>query len=110
MSRGSIGLDERLNAFVVKSHPPEHPVLRKLREQTGTMPMATMQIAPEQGAFLAFLARLIGARYALEIGTFTGYSALAVALTLPAEGRLVALDLSKEWTDIARAHWQEAGV
>ena len=110
MSRGSIGLDERLNAYVVKSHRPEHPVLAKLRKLTADMPMAGMQIAPEQGAFLAFLVRLIGARNTLEIGTFTGYSALAVALALPAEGRLVALDLNEEWTSVARAHWREAGV
>jgi len=110
MSRGSIGLDERLNAYVVASHAPEHPVLAKLRAFTGAMPMASMQIAPEQGAFLAFLARLIGARRTLEVGTFTGYSALAVALSLPADGRLVALDVSEEWTTVARAHWREAGV
>ncbi len=110
MSRGSIGLDERLNAYIVASHAPEHPVLAKLRSFTGVMPMASMQIAPEQGAFLAFLARLIGARNTLEIGTFTGYSALAVALALPADGRLVALDVNEEWTTVARAHWREAGV
>ena len=69
-----------------------------------------MQIAPEQGHFLAFLVRLIGARNVLEIGTFTGYSALAVALTLPPEGRLVACDVSEEWTSIGRKHWLEAGV
>jgi predicted O-methyltransferase YrrM len=110
MSRGSIGLDERLNAYVVGSHAPEHPVLAKLRTFTAAMPMASMQIAPEQGAFLAFLARLIGARRTLEVGTFTGYSALAVALALPADGRLVALDISEEWTTVASAHWREAGV
>ena len=110
MSRGSIGLDERLNAYIVASHAPEHPVLAKLRSLTGAMPMASMQIAPEQGAFLAFLARLIGARRTLEVGTFTGYSALAVALALPADGRVVALDVSEEWTTVARAHWREAGV
>ena len=69
-----------------------------------------MQIAPEQGEFLAFLVRLIGARNALEIGTFTGYSALAVALALPKDGRLVACDVSEEWTKIGRKHWAEAGV
>ena len=110
MSRGSIGLDERLNAYVVESHAPEHPVLAGLRTFTAAMPMASMQIAPEQGAFLAFLARLIGARRTLEVGTFTGYSALAVALALPADGRVVALDMSEEWTTVARAPWREAGV
>lgn len=110
MSRGSIGLDDRLNAYVVRNHAPEHPVLAKLRELTGRMPMATMQIAPEQGAFLAFLVRLIGATRTIEIGTFTGYSALAVALALPKDGQVVACDVSEEWTAIGRKHWQEAGV
>ena len=110
MSRGSIGLDDRLNDYIVKSHAPEHPVLAKLRISTGTMPMAGMQIAPEQGQFLAFLTRLIGAKNALEVGTFTGYSALAVALALPADGRLIACDVSEQWTKVAREHWAEAGL
>ena len=83
MSRGSIGLDDRLNEYVVKSHPPEHPVLAELRALTGRMANGQMQIAPEQGHFLAFLIHLIGATNTLEVGTFTGYSALAVALALP---------------------------
>lgn len=110
MARGSIGLSPALNEYVVKAHAPEHPVLRKLRRKTAKMPMAQMQIAPEQGAFLAFLVRLIGARLTLEIGTFTGYSALAVALALPMDGRVIALDVSEEWTSVAKAHWAEAGV
>jgi O-methyltransferase len=110
MSRTSIGLDDCLQDYIVQSHAPEHPVLAKLRLVTGKMPMAEMQIAPEQGQFLAFLTRLIGARNALEIGTFTGYSALAVALALPADGRLIACDVSEEWTQIARQHWAEAGI
>jgi len=110
MSRGSIGLDDRLNAYIVKNHAPEHPVLAKLRVLTGKMPNASMQIAPEQGHFLAFLVGLIGATATLEIGTFTGYSALAVALALPRDGRVVACDVNEEWTAVARAHWREAGV
>jgi predicted O-methyltransferase YrrM len=110
MSRGSIGLTPALNDYVVKVQPPEHPVLKKLRQKTAKMPMAGMQIAAEQGHFLAFLVRLIGARTTLEIGTFTGYSALAVALALPKDGKVVALDVSAEWTAIARKHWEEAGV
>jgi predicted O-methyltransferase YrrM len=110
MSRGSIGLDKALNDYIVKAHAPEHPVLTKLRARTAKLPMAGMQIAAEQGHFLAFLVRLIGARLTLEIGTFTGYSALAVALALPKDGTVVALDVSEEWTAIARTHWQEAGV
>jgi len=89
----------------------EHPALARCRADTQAMGgIAVMQIAPEQGAFLAMLARLIGARRCLEVGTFTGYSALAVALTLPPEGGLVALDVSKDFTDRARGYWREAGV
>ena len=110
MSRGSIGLSPEVNDYIVKAHAPEHPVLRKLRQKTGRMPAGGMQIAPEQGHFLAFLIRLTGARQTLEIGTFTGYSTLAVALALPDNGKVIACDVSEEWTAIARAHWQEAGV
>jgi caffeoyl-CoA O-methyltransferase len=80
------------------------------RQETQKLPMAMMQIAPEQGAFLALLAKLTNAKQYVEIGTFTGYSALSVALAMPADGRVVALDVSKEFTDRARGYWQEAGV
>ena len=110
MSRETLGLDQRLNDYVVKCGEPEHPVAAKLRALTGRMPMASLQIAPEQGQFLALLAKLVGARNALEVGTFCGYSALWVALALPADGKLVACDISEEWTGIGRRHWQEAGV
>jgi predicted O-methyltransferase YrrM len=110
MSRGSIGLDDRLNEYVVKSHPPEHPVLAELRALTGRMANGQMQIAPEQGHFLAFLIHLIGAKNTLEVGTFTGYSALAVALALPPKGRVIACDVSEEWTSIGRKYWEKAGV
>jgi predicted O-methyltransferase YrrM len=110
MSRGSIGLDDRLNDYVVKSHPPEHPVLAELRALTGRMANGQMQIAPEEGHFLAFLIHLIGARDTLEVGTFTGYSALAVALALPPKGRVTACDVSEEWTSIGRKFWEKAGV
>jgi predicted O-methyltransferase YrrM len=110
MSRTSIGLDERLNAYVVQCGDAEHPVAAKLRQRTATMANSSMQIAPEQGQYLAFLAKLVGARTALEVGTFTGYSALWVALALPEDGRLVACDVSAEWTSIGRAYWEEAGV
>jgi caffeoyl-CoA O-methyltransferase len=88
----------------------ETPAQIHCREETQKMPMAMMQIAPEQGAFLALLARLTNARNYVEIGTFTGYSALSVALAMPADGKVVALDVSKEFTDRARGYWQEAGV
>ena len=110
MSRETIGLDERLNSYVVECGDTEHPVAARLRALTAEMPNGSMQIAPEQGQFLAFLAKLIGARTALEIGTFCGYSALWTALALPADGTLVACDVSDEWTAIGRRHWREAGV
>lgn len=101
---------EALIDYVGRVGAREHPALRRCREETALLPNANMQIAPEQGAFLALLARIIGARKTLEIGTFTGYSALSVALALPAEGRVVALDISREYTDRARRYWKEAGV
>ena len=88
----------------------ERPALRRCREETARMPNANMQIAPEEGAFLALLARLVGARQTLEIGSFTGYSALSVALALPEDGRVVALDISREYTDRARGYWKEADM
>src|SRR5918992_26488 len=88
----------------------EPEILARLREETAGMPMAQMQIAPEEGAFLALLAELIGARSYLEIGTFTGYSSLAVALAMPDDARLVCCHISREGTDLARRYWMEAGV
>jgi predicted O-methyltransferase YrrM len=110
MSNRSIGLSEELHAYLLGTLPPEHDVLRRLRERTAQMPEHSMQIAPEQGAFMAWLARLIGARRYLEIGTFTGYSSTAVLLALPADGRAVCCDVSREWTDVAREAWTNAGV
>jgi len=91
-------------------HTRESDVARRLRDETAKLPEAGMQIGPDQAAFLALLVRGIGARRCIEVGTFTGYSALAVACVLPPHGRLVCCDISKQWTDIARRSWQEAGV
>jgi predicted O-methyltransferase YrrM len=110
MSRSSIGLDQRLNDYVVKSGQPEHPAQLELRKLTGKMPEGSMQISADQGQFLAFMARLIGARMTLEVGTFTGYSALTVALALPKGGKVIACDVSEEWTSIGRKYWKAAGV
>jgi caffeoyl-CoA O-methyltransferase len=89
----------------------EPELLRRLRGETARMTQfANMQIAPEQGQFMGLLAQLIGARRALEIGTFTGYSALSVILAMPRDGHLICCDISKEFTDIARRYWAEAGV
>lgn len=88
----------------------EADILRQLREETAQHPLARMQIAPEQGQLIAFLIQLLGARRTLEIGVFTGYSSLAVALALPPEGRIVACDVSDEYTEIARRFWRAADV
>ncbi len=86
----------------------EHPVLTALREATSTMELANMQVAPEQAQFMQMLLRLIGAKKVLELGTFTGYSALAMSLALPEDGTLITCDLSKEWTSKAHSFWKEA--
>ncbi|GAP66746.1 O-methyltransferase [Mizugakiibacter sediminis] len=108
MSR-RLPLTDALEQYV-RQHTRESDVQRRLREETAKLPQAGMQIGPDQAACFAVLVRATGARRALEIGTFTGYSALAVAQALPADGRLVCCDISREWTDIARRYWQEAGV
>ena len=101
---------EALIDYVGRIGAREHPALRRCREETAGLPNANMQIAPEQGAFLALLAKIVGARQTLEIGTFTGYSALSVALALPEGGRVVAFDISREYTDRARRYWKEADM
>jgi len=110
MSTRTIELDDRLYDYLVDVSVREHEAQRRLRERTADMEDAMMQIAPEQGQFMALLVRLIGARRTLEIGTFTGYSALSVALALPPDGRIVACDVSTDYTDIAGPFWREAGV
>ena len=103
-------INEQQHAYMLACQTPEHGELRRLREVTATMPKARLQIAPEQGHLLAFLVRLIGARRLLELGTFTGYSALAMALALPADGYLLTCDINDEWAAVGRAHWESAGV
>lgn len=110
MSNRSIGLSEELHAYLVQVGVREPEVLRRLRAETEGHPRGSMQIAPEEGALLALLVRLIGARRVLEIGTFTGYSSTAMALALPADGRVVCCDVSREFTDRARQVWTDAGV
>ena len=105
-----IAIDERLAAYIASVAPPEAPALARLRAETRPIRGAGMQIGAGQGQLMQLLVRLIGARRCLEVGTFTGYSALAVALALPADGRIVCCDVSEEWTAIARRHWREAGV
>lgn len=110
MTRVSYGLDDTIRDYLVANQPPEHPLLAELREITATMTRSRMQISPEQGHFLAFLVRLTGARRVLEVGTYTGYSSLCMALAMPRDGRIVACDKSEEWTDVARRFWDKAEV
>ena len=110
MANKTIGLSDELAAYVVEVGVREPEVLTRLREETAAIPQHGMQIAPEQGAFLALLVELTGARRCIEVGTFTGYSSTAVALALPDDGHLVCCDVSEEWTALARSCWDEAGV
>jgi caffeoyl-CoA O-methyltransferase len=110
VSNRTIGLDDDVYRYLLDVSLRETPVMAKLRRRTAEHPMAVMQIAPEQGQFMALLVKLIGARRCLEIGVFTGYSGLAVAAALPADGRIVACDVSEEFTAIAREYWALAGL
>jgi predicted O-methyltransferase YrrM len=110
MSRRTLNLDDALYQYVLGHSLREHPAQTALREATNTHPQGGMQISPEQGQFMALLVRLLGARHAIEVGVFTGYSALAVALALPEDGRLLACDISDEYTRIGRPYWEAAGV
>ena len=107
----SLGLSPELHAYLVDHGPPADPVLDSLARETQALgPISIMQVAPEQGALLTMLVRLSGARRVVEIGTFTGYSALCLARGLPHDGTLLCCDTSEEWTAIARRHWEKAGV
>jgi predicted O-methyltransferase YrrM len=110
MSNRTIDLTDSLYDYLLSVSLRETDLQRRLREETAALPMARMQISPEQGQFMAMLVRLTGARRVLEVGVFTGYSSLAVALALPKDGRIVACDVSEEWTAVARRYWAEAGV
>jgi caffeoyl-CoA O-methyltransferase len=110
VSNRTIRLDERTYEYLLAHSLREDPALAKLRAETASHPKVNMQIAPEQGQFMQMLVRLTGARRAIEVGVFTGYSSLAVMLAMPPDGRLLALDVSEEYTAIASRHWQAAGV
>jgi predicted O-methyltransferase YrrM len=110
MANRTLNLDASLYAYLLAHSLREHPAQAALREATKPLPQGGMQIGPEQGQFMALLVRLIGARRAIEVGVFTGYSALTVALALPDDGRLLACDISDEYTRIGRPYWQAAGV
>jgi caffeoyl-CoA O-methyltransferase len=110
MTPRTLDLTDRLYEYLMANGLREHPVQRRLREATAGMPGAGMQIAPDQGQFMAMLVRLTGAKRAIEIGTFTGYSALSVALAMPADGHLICCDVNAKTAAIAREHWTLAGV
>jgi predicted O-methyltransferase YrrM len=106
----TINLDDRVYDYLIAHSLRELPVLAALRAETAKLPQAGMQISPEQGQFMALLIELIGAKRTIEVGTFTGYSSLAVALALPPDGRVIACDVSEEFTSVARRYWAKAGV
>lgn len=107
---GSSLLAPQIVAYIDRLWTRESPGMKKLREETGEMPNAQMQISAEEGAFLTFLIKALRPMKAIEVGVFTGYSSLITALAMPADGKLIACDVSEEFTNTARRHWAEAGV
>jgi len=110
MTRRSLDLTDQLYDYLLAISLREPPVMARLRAETAAMPRAGMQIAPEQGQFMGLLVELIGARLCLELGTFTGYSALAIAEALPPDGRLICCDIDAATTALAERYWAEAGL
>ena len=110
MSTGILNYTTNLREYLWEKGMEEHPALTELRLETAKLPQSMMQICPEQGALMANLIRLMSAKKTIEIGTFTGYSTLAVALALPEEGEIIACDISEEWTALGKKKWEQAGV
>lgn len=110
MGKRTLDLNERLYDYLLAVSLRDTPVQAALRAETDQLEMARMQVSADQAQFMALLAKLIGTRRVIEVGTFTGYSALSLAQALPDDGRLITCDVSKEWTDIAKRYWQQAGV
>lgn len=110
MTARTLNLDDALYQYLLDVSLRETPLLKRLRDETQAMPMARWQVAPEQGQFLALLVKLIGAKHLLEVGTFTGYSALCMAAALPQGGSLICCDIPGDYNAIARRYWQEAGL
>lgn len=110
MTKTTNTLDDRLYKYLCEVSLQEPQILQELRQETATHPQSGMQISPEQGQFMALLVQLMGAKKIIEIGVFTGYSSLAVALALPGDGEIIACDISEEYTKIAHRYWEKAGV
>lgn len=110
MSNRTIKITDELYQYMLDVSVRESGILRRLRQETARMSSANMQSSPEQGRLLALLVQLLGARRCIEIGVFTGYSSLSVALALPDDGRIVACDVNEDYTAVARRYWREAGV
>ena len=110
MSNRTLSIDDRVYDYLLSVSLKESDLLRQLRAETAAIEFSEMQIAPEQGQFMALLVKLMGARRALEIGTFTGYSSISIASALPQGGELVCCDDSDEWTQVAKKYWQQAGL
>jgi len=110
MSVATLAMTEALHSYLLNTTVREPALLARLRQETAELPSGGMQISPEQGKLMSLLVELIGARRTLEVGVFTGYSSTVVALALPADGKLVACDVSEEWTNVARRYWREAGI
>ena len=110
MSNRTITMTDALYGYLLETSLREAPLLKRLRDETAAHPRGGMQISPEQGQFMQLLTKLTDARRCIEVGVFTGYSSLAVALALPADGRILACDVSEEFTSVARRYWKEAGV
>lgn len=110
MIKQTLGLGTDLYNYLLRNSLREVEILSELRQETAKLPMSIMQISPEQGQFMALLIKILGAKKTLDIGVFTGYSSLVVALSLPDDGKIIACDISEEYTSMARIYWQRAGV
>ncbi len=110
MTRKSLNLDDKVYDYLLSVSLSEHDVLRQCREETASHPLARMQIAPEQGQFMAFLVKALNVQNIIEIGVFTGYSSLAMALALPEDGQIIACDHNEQTSSLARSYWQQADI
>jgi predicted O-methyltransferase YrrM len=110
LSNRTLSIDDRVYEYLLSVSVEESELLRELRAETAGIEFALMQVSPEQGQFMSLLVKLTGARRALELGTFTGYSSICIAAALPEDGRLVCCDNSEEWTTMARKYWRRAGL